>query len=212
MRRICGSTLAVLILDVALAISARAYFDFQTTQLPKHGDLEPVQFENERLHPEDKRILERIIVDDFIGAGVRGGNENRPADEQAIRRTLSAFSDARNAFDSQTIAHLFAPDGEFTTPIGTTYQGRPAIQKFFATLFQSPEMKTSRRTRTVRRLRFLGPDFTIAEVTTELSTGAGTIRILEVCIMTRLSDDWLITSIYHMHLIEDHSVVNPTKK
>ena len=131
--------------------------------------------------------------------------ENQATDEQMIRRTLLAFSDARNAFDAQAIADLFTLDGELTSPTGNTYKGRPAIQKFFATVFQSPEMKTSRSTRTVRRLRFLRPDVAVAEVIGELSTRVGTIRVLEVCLMAKQNKRWLIASIYHMHLVENRS-------
>ena len=90
------------------------------------------------------KCLRLLLFGVLLASAWCSGAENQSSHEQTIRRTLLAFSDARNAFDAQAIANLFTLDGEFTSPNGKTYQGRAAIQKFFARVFQSAEMKTSR--------------------------------------------------------------------
>ena len=133
------------------------------------------------------------------GADIKG----RAADEEAIRQTLLAFDHARDALDAKRIADLFTPDGQFTTPIGTSYSGRAAIQGFFAKAFQSPEMKASRWTRTIRGIRFQGPDVAISDVVGELNTSGKFFRILQINLVTKRGKTWLISSMYHMHLIEE---------
>ena len=211
MREISALTLAALLLSVSLKIAEHNHFDLQTRQFLKDDDQDPARFENKWLHSKGTGIREQTIAVDSPGIPGLNAFENRTTDEQAIRRSLLAFEAARNALDAKAVAGLFTPDGEFTMPIGTTYQGRPAIEKFFAALFQSPEMKTSRATRTVQRLRFLGPDVAIADVTGQQSTRVETIRVLEVSVMVRQSENWLIASVYHMHLVQGHSNVGQTK-
>ena len=104
-------------------IGAQTHFDLQTRQFLKPDDQDQVRFENKRLHPKGSGIREQIIADDSPGIPVLNWFENRATDEQAIRRTLSAFEAARNALDAPAIAGLFTPDDEFTTPIGSTYPG-----------------------------------------------------------------------------------------
>jgi uncharacterized protein (TIGR02246 family) len=143
-----------------------------------------------------------FLLTTFLVSGRAGEIKGRVADEQAIRQTLLTFNKARDALDARGIANLFTPDGQFTTPIGISYSGRAAIQSFFAEAFQSPEMKANRYTRTVRGIRFQGPDVAIADVVGELRASGRFLRILEINLMTRRGETWLISSMYHMHLIE----------
>ena len=126
----------------------------------------------------------------------------RDADEGAIRKTITAFNNARNAFDAKAIADLFDLDGTFTTPVGTSYLGRQAIQQFFASAFASPEMRSSPSTRAIQRIRFLRPDVALVDVREELGTASTAVRVLEITILIKRSGDWRIASIYHTHLIE----------
>jgi len=139
-------------------------------------------------------------------AARREGEFNRhDIDERAIRQLILAFNNARHALDAQAIAGLFTRDGEFTTPLGTGYRGRRAIQQFFTTAFADPEMRSSGSTREVKRIRFVRSDVALVEVSEELNTVSGVIRVLEIIILTKADRAWLIASLYHTHLITSTS-------
>ena len=82
--------------------------------------------------------------------------EDRSADEAAIRANVAEFVRAYNVADAKAVAALFAPDGVIVDKEEDTTQGRAAIEKNFAELFAAAPQK--RIEVTVESIRFLGPD------------------------------------------------------
>jgi uncharacterized protein (TIGR02246 family) len=76
-------------------------------------------------------------------------------DEQAIRRVIEAFATAYNAGDAATLAALFTPTAEIVDSDGHRSEGRAAIEKVFAGIFQAHPK--SRIQFAVDSIRFVSP-------------------------------------------------------
>jgi uncharacterized protein (TIGR02246 family) len=95
--------------------------------------------------------------------GIAG--DDRSADEAAIRQHIEQFAKAYNAHDAKAVAGLFAADGRIESKDGETSEGRDAIEKTFAAIFQqSPQQKLEVA---VDSVRFLNPDLAIEVGTTK---------------------------------------------
>jgi uncharacterized protein (TIGR02246 family) len=81
------------------------------------------------------------------------------ADEKAIRATAEDFVKAFNAADAKAIGALWATDAEYTDESGQAFQGRAAIQKEYADLFNAHHGATIAVT--IESIRFLGPDIAV---------------------------------------------------
>jgi uncharacterized protein (TIGR02246 family) len=62
-------------------------------------------------------------------------NPAASGDEQAIRATGDAFIKAFNAADAKTLGALWTAEADYVDENGQSYQGRAAIEKEYATLF-----------------------------------------------------------------------------
>lgn len=78
------------------------------------------------------------------------------ADEKAIRATADAFAKAFNAADAKAVAALWAPDAEYVDESGESFQGRAAIEKLYAEVFQ--QHRGAMMTVKIESIRLLGPD------------------------------------------------------
>lgn len=68
--------------------------------------------------------------------------EAKDADEEAIRRSATAFTTAYNAHNAKAVSELFALKAELTDEEGNLVQGREAIEKAFEEQFEKfPEAK-----------------------------------------------------------------------
>jgi uncharacterized protein (TIGR02246 family) len=87
------------------------------------------------------------------------------ADETAIRANIEQFVKAYNAGDAKAIAALFAPDGEAWDKDGNEAEGREAIAKTFAKIFEdTPEKKIEIF---VDSIKFIGNDLAAETGTTK---------------------------------------------
>jgi uncharacterized protein (TIGR02246 family) len=95
----------------------------------------------------------------------------RKADEEAIRQLAVAYVKSYNAREPKTIAGLFTPDGEIVDDQGHSIQGRGAIEKVFAAVFESfPQARTAIE---IKSLRFLGANLAIEEGTARVTLVPG---------------------------------------
>lgn len=84
-----------------------------------------------------------------------------PADDRAIRATITAFEDAFPKRDARAIAALFVADGEAVDADGHTIQGRPALEHHYATRFAV--VAPAKVDTTIESVRLLAPG--VARVT-----------------------------------------------
>jgi uncharacterized protein (TIGR02246 family) len=81
------------------------------------------------------------------------------ADEKAIRATADEFVKAFNAADAKAIGALWAADAEYVDESGESFQGRAAIEKLYAEVFQ--QHKGAVMTVKIESIRLLGPDIAL---------------------------------------------------
>ena len=97
--------------------------------------------------------------------------EQSRTDENAIRLNVNAFTKAANAHDAKALSALFAPDGELVNEEGHAVQGREAIERTFAAVFQAhPKMRLAV---TVQSIRFVGPTLAIEDGTSTIMNTSG---------------------------------------
>jgi uncharacterized protein (TIGR02246 family) len=90
------------------------------------------------------------------------------ADEAAIRANIAQFVKAYNAGDAKAIAALFTPDGEAWDKEGNEAEGREAVAKTFAKIFEAtPERKLEVF---VDSIKFIGNDLAWETGTTKETT------------------------------------------
>ncbi len=126
---------------------------------------------------------------------------DRPEDEKAIRAIAEAFTRAFNSGDAKAVAAFFTEDAEFIDEYGGLYQGRPAIEDFYAAMFQGRPGFTIEVA--MNALRFLGPDVAKEEGQTRLKKSAGdptTIRSYTV-LFVKQQGRWLYSSVREEHAI-----------
>lgn len=122
-------------------------------------------------HPRQIIILMAVIA--LLGSGVwyvtaEEPSGDRQSDEQAIRKSAEAFSQAYNEGNAKAIAAQFVPDGEYIDEFKNIFKGRETIEKEFAAFFKaSPGNKINI---TVEGVRFVGPNMAIEEGYTTLQS------------------------------------------
>jgi uncharacterized protein (TIGR02246 family) len=98
-------------------------------------------------------------------------NAKSPADEQAIRAIVAAFTKAFDKHDADAIAALFIPEGKMITEDGEVIEGRKAISAAFAEQFtESPK---STITVNVDSIKLIGSDLAIEVGSTRVTHGPG---------------------------------------
>ena len=65
--------------------------------------------------------------------------------------------DGWNSRDAHALAMLFTEDGDYTTVGGSNTHGRKDMEEMFVRLLTTGQFRTSHRTDTVKRIRFLAP-------------------------------------------------------
>lgn len=79
------------------------------------------------------------------------------AADAAIKQVLDTYTEAWNRSDSHALAMLFTEDCDYVIVNGGNTHGREALETMFARNFNT-NLKSSTRTDSIRRMRFLTPD------------------------------------------------------
>jgi uncharacterized protein (TIGR02246 family) len=93
--------------------------------------------------------------------------QNRDADEAAIRENVGAFAVAYNAHDAKAIAELFTTDAKIVTEDDDVLEGRDAIEQEFAGIFE--EDPDSQIEVAIASIRFIGSDLAVEAGSTKTS-------------------------------------------
>ncbi len=121
------------------------------------------------------------------------------SDEDTIRRVGDDFVAAWNASDADSIAGLFAEDGDSLSPDGGYYKGREAIAGNYRTSFEGMYKGTT-IVITTTAVRFLETDVAISDGTYEIAglkdaegQDMPNIKGMFTNVMTKMGDKWFIT-------------------
>ena len=93
----------------------------------------------------------------FSTARAQTGSATEAADTAAIKQVVQAYMDGWNSRDAHALAMLFTEDGDYTTVGGSNTHGRKDMEEMFVRLLTTGMFRTSHRTDTVKRIRFLAP-------------------------------------------------------
>jgi uncharacterized protein (TIGR02246 family) len=128
------------------------------------------------------------------------------SNDEQIKRLVSDFEGAWNKHDAHAFAETFAEDADFTNIVGAGAQGRPAIEQFHATRFETM-FKQSHLVATDVHTRYITPSIASVDVHWEM-TGAmmpdgkpiplrsGLLNWL----VTKQNGKWLITVMHNQEL------------
>ena len=110
---------------------------------------------------QQKTAPERLPAKPGVALDARPTEQARQEDEKAIRDVAEAFLQAYNAKNAKSLAALFVSTGEIVSEAGKSFQGRVAIEREFATIFQEhPKAKIQV---VVQSIRFVGPTLAIED-------------------------------------------------
>ncbi|HEX5103388.1 MAG TPA: SgcJ/EcaC family oxidoreductase [Pirellulaceae bacterium] len=125
------------------------------------------------------------------------------ADEQAIRKAVTAFVELYNAHNADGLTALFAPDARMTFRDGAEVNGREEIKQSFVQAFtDTPKCAVSV---VVDSFRFLTPDVAVEEGSTSLFPDGETLVAKSRYTVVHLKKDgkWLMQSV---RIVEEESL------
>ncbi len=128
----------------------------------------------------------------------RDASSMESAEVQAIRATAVAFEKAFDAGDAQALAALWTPQGDYVDENGMLSQGREAIEKKYASLFQQrPGMKMKID---VASIRLLGPNVAMEDGSAALISEAGHAISASryAAVHTKDQGKWLLSAVRDM--------------
>jgi uncharacterized protein (TIGR02246 family) len=142
-----------------------------------------------------------------VSAGPAGFDTS---ETDAINGVVTKFDQAVNARDARALGALFAEDGEFTNPVGTSLKGRLEIERFHAALFSEanrPSFAHAHLTVLGATIRFVRKDVATVDVRWE-QTGAiapdgklwGTRKGILSWVVTRTNGLWRIEVWHNVEL------------
>jgi uncharacterized protein (TIGR02246 family) len=107
-------------------------------------------------------------------------------DERAIRKLISDFATARNSHQVSRILNAYTEDAEFILHDGLAVKGKDDIEKIWA------PAPIDYATRTIRSIRFTGPDAARVEVGVRFSGQASNIDFSDSLVVVKESEHWRI--------------------
>jgi len=127
-------------------------------------------------------------------AGVQA-QENRAADEAALRENVKTLENGWNTKSGALFAKPFAEDADYVVINGMYIKGRETIasahQRIFDTIYKDTKLALN-----VKQVRFLRPDVAVVHVTGQ-RTGVGQEQVQEAIItliMTKEKQGWTIAA------------------
>ena len=126
--------------------------------------------------------------------------QDRPGDEEAIKRVIIAMDDAFNSHKPDSA--LFTPDADFVNVNGTWLRGAAAIESGRRAAFET-RLKNAHTKSLEMWIRFIRPDVAIVHVTSETAgiTASDGRELppqkeLNIRVLTRENGQWLV-AVFH---------------
>ena len=111
------------------------------------------------------------------------------AEEPAIRAAIARFYEGWNAHDADKMVSVYATDVDHINVFGEWQKGRDVVRDELARLHAGP-LKTSQKTFTILKIRFLGQDVAVAQVSSHSINGDN----IGTYVMEKQKDGWLTVS------------------
>jgi uncharacterized protein (TIGR02246 family) len=134
----------------------------------------------------------------LVGATV-SARASEARDEASVRALGDTFAKAFVQKNAELRASLFASNGTFVTPVGDFLQGRVAMVKDFGPEAQQAVTATTQAAFSNYRIRFINPDFAVADALLTVRNVKGSdgkvipvIPINFFFVAVRHGDQWLI--------------------
>lgn len=126
--------------------------------------------------------------------------QDRPApetEEAAVRRLIQRYVDARELSDPLAIGSLFVADADQLVSDGTWRRGRTALVDG---MLESSRKNPAKRTITVETVRFLGPEFALADgrYVQQAAPGGKDRTMWSSFTLRKTADGWRIAAIRNM--------------
>lgn len=121
------------------------------------------------------------------------------ADETAIRAAVDSYVDAYNRGDAKAVAEHWSESGEWISPTGLRFQGRPAIEKQLCALFS--EHKGVRIEVSRPSIRIVCADAAVEEGTVRvLRPAAAPIESTYLAIHVKKGGQWKLDSVHETNV------------
>ena len=127
-------------------------------------------------------------------------DQDRSADEAAIRTLLAANEASTNQRDAAGVAATFAPDGDIWTVGGPRVSGRAEIRRSEEEFYRAPGFREWRVT--IDTIRFLSPDVAVVETTTITTLATSETRGQATWVVARRDGAWKIAAVRVMSVEE----------
>ena len=129
-------------------------------------------------------------------SGAPGDDKAQSANREVAKKALAALDAAFNAHDAKAIGELFTPTGEFVSGDDDVFEGREAITREFAALFESKPI--SKVELTAEDIREISPGILTVECVASFPAveGSEAAEVDFVALLVKQADGrWLFASI-----------------
>ena len=109
-------------------------------------------------------------------------------EENAIKAVLVHFYDGWNTHDVDKMVSVYSEDVDHINTYARWNEGKPAIRQDLKNFHAGPG-KSSRKTYTIEKMRFIKPDVAVVQV-----RSLSTVGNIGTYVMTKESGEWLVVS------------------
>lgn len=129
--------------------------------------------------------------------GLQAQGANGVSDENAVRKLIGSYAEAREQHNAAGLSSILAPDADQLVSSGEWRRGRDELVRG---MLASSERNSGARTIQVQTVRFIALDIGIADCTYEIAgTAAGQARHMwSTFIVSRSNGAWRIQAIRNM--------------